>query len=1026
MPNLARLTIRYPIYGWILILLCLVGGMHGVENVSRLEDPEFPMNWAYVITNYPGASAEEVELEVTDRIEDSLQELAYIEKLESKSVPGRSEIMIEMLEEIGESEVQQIYDELRRRVFEASALLPPGAETPLVEDDFGDIYGILYAIKADGYNEAEMHDMAKAISTKIKSVQNVAKVDTRGVPYEAVYIEVDHARLNNFGLSIEDLGKRIWTENQVVPAGSTLFDGRRLRIAQPTPLASVAEIKKLKIGAPGSTDNIRLGDIAAIKRQSVEAPPELVRINGEPAFVIAVSVRPGQNVVTVGHAVDAKMAEIGETLPLGVSFEPIYKQHTIVETAIDTFLRNLTLSVATVVLALFLFMGWRAGIVVGLVLFLTVLGTIEIMNILGIELQRITLGALMIAMGMLVDNGIVIAEGMLVGVRRGMSPEDAAANSVARTQWALLGATVIGILAFAPISLSDDNSGHFLVTLFQVLSISLLLSWVLAITVVPLIGSYLLKSVPTVSEKELYRAWYFRPYESMIGFGLRRAWFTTLIIVLITCTALYSMQFVKTAFFPTNNTPLFFVEYRLQEGTDILTVSENLKDVEEHFIAEPGISSVTSFIGRGEPRFSATVNSEQPNPAFASLMIQVEDLAKIGQHMIDADTYLNESRPDAQVKVKRVEFSPSRDGKIAMRFSGSDPSELRALAEQTKQIFRKHGLLSVRTNWRPQSLQLAPQYNDDNARLAGVSRNDLSRALAYNTHGITIGLMRDKDKLIPIVARAPDAERANIEGLQNRQIWSPAQRRYIPISQVVDEFRLEAGNSVIHRRDRIRTITVSGAPPPNENVNQRFELLQNEVESLPMKPGYSWGWGGEHEANEDANTALTYRIPPAFALMFFITILMFGALRQALVIWMTVPMILCGVALALLITNLPLTFPSMLGVLSLAGMLIKNCIVLVDEIDRRLSEGEKDIKTMQIASISRLRPVMLAALTTIFGMSPLLTDDFFREMAVCIMGGLFFATLVTLVAVPVFYRIALGKRISNQNPTTKLASSIIT
>jgi len=1013
MPNLARLTIRHPIYGWILILVCLFGGIHGVQNVSRLEDPNFPMTWAYVITSYPGASAEEVELEVTDRVEDSLQELPYVDMLVSKSVPGRSEVLVQMLEDIDADESPQVYDELRRRVSEAQMLLPPGADTPLVEDDFGDIYGILYAVTAEGYSEAEIHDMAKAISTKIKKVPNVAKIDTRGVPYEAVYIELDHARLTNFGLSVEDLGRRIWTENQVIPAGSTMLDGRRLRITQPTPLASVSQLRDLKIGTPGSTNTVRLGEIANVHRQAIEVPPELVRINGKAAFIVAVSVTPGENVVTVGHEVDALMADITRTLPLGVSVTPVYKQHSIVESAIDTFLRNLAISVATVVMALFLFMGWRAGIVVGLVLLLTVLGTIEIMNIFGIELQRITLGALMIAMGMLVDNGIVIAEGMLVGVRRGQTPEDAAANSVARTQWALLGATIIGILAFAPISLSDDNSGHFLVTLFQVISISLLLSWILAITVVPLIGSYLLKPGPAVTEKELYSAWYFKPYEWTISFGLRRAWLATMLIVGITTAALYSMQFVKTAFFPTNNTPLFFVDYRLPEGTDILSIAADIEELEAHFIATPGTISVTSFIGRGAPRFAATVDSEQPNPAYASIMVQVDDLAKMEQYMIDADRFVASVRPGAEFKVKRVEFSPTTDDKIAMRFSGPDPTVLRELAEQTMQIYAKHNLLAMRTNWRPQALQLTPQYHEDNARLAGISRNDLSRALAYNTQGITIGLMRDEDKLIPIIARAPDKERADLDGLKNRQIWSPTQRRYVPMSQIVSEFRLEAGNSVIYRRDRTRTITVSAAPQPGENVNERFELLRDEVEAIALPHGYSREWGGEHEANDEANQALTYRIPPAFALMFFITILMFGALRQAVVIWLTVPMILCGVALALLISNLPLTFPSMLGVLSLAGMLIKNCIVLVDEIDRRLAEGNHDIRTMQIASISRLRPVMLAALTTIFGMSPLLTDDFFREMAVCIMGGLSFATLITLVAVPVFYRIALGRRISH-------------
>ena len=1011
--NPARLTLRYPIYGWILILLCLFGGVHGIQNVSRLEDPVFPLTWAYIITTYPGASAEEVEQEVTDRIEDSLQELPYVDTLVSKSVPGRSEIQVEMREEIDASESPQVYDELRRRVSEAQSLLPPGAGVPLVEDDFGDIYGMLFAVTATGYSEAEIHDMAKSISTRIKSVPNVAKIDTRGVPYEAVYVELDHSRLTNFGLSIEDLGRKIWSENQVVPAGSAMFDGRRLRIAQPTPLASVDELRELQIGAPGSTDTLRLGDLAEVKRTSIEVPPELVRINGESAFIIAVSVTQGENVVTVGHAVDELVEELQHTLPLGVSITPVYLQYSIVESAIDKFLRNLSISVGTVVLALFLFMGWRAGVVVGLVLLLTVLGTIEIMNVFGIELQRITLGALMIAMGMLVDNGIVIAEGMLVGVRRGQTPADAAADSVARTQWALLGATIIGILAFAPISLSDDNSGHFLYTLFLVISISLLLSWVLAVTVVPLIGSYLLKPGPEESESQLYSAWYFKPYEWMIGFGLRRAWFTTLMIILITGSALYSMKFVKTAFFPTNNTPIFFVDYRLPEGTDITTNASYIGEMEQHFLSIPGITSVTSFIGRGTPRFAATVDSEQPNSAYTSMMIQVEDLTTMDDHMVEAEKYAKAKLPDAELKVKRVEFSPTSDDKIAMRYSGPDPTVLRELADKTLAVYNKHDLLSMRTNWRPQSLQLAPQYNEDNARLAGISRNDLSRALAYNTHGVTIGLMRDQDKLIPIIARAPDVERSDLEGLQNRQIWSPAQRQYIPMSQVVSEFRLEAGNSMIFRRDRVRTITVSAAPPLHENVNERFAMLRGEVEAIPLPPGYNREWGGEHEANDQANQALTYRIPPAFALMFFVTILMFAALRQAIVIWLTVPMIICGVALGHIITSAPITFPSMLGILSLAGMLIKNCIVLVAEIDRRLEEGEKNIPTMQIASISRLRPVMLAALTTIFGMSPLLTDDFFREMAITIMGGLFFATLVTLVAVPVFYRLALATRITN-------------
>lgn len=1012
MNNLARFVVARPIYGWLLGLACFLGGLHGIENIGRLEDPDYPVQWAYVITAYPGASAEEVELEVTERIEDALQELPHLKQLVSKSVPGRSEIRVELLEEFGTDETPQIFDELRRRVLEAENSLPPGAQPPLVEDDFGDIYGILYAFTARGYSAGEIHDMAKLIAKRLKQVPKVAKVASHGVPAEAVYLELEQARLAQLGFSVDDLAAGLQMENQVVSAGSALFDGRRLRIAQPNAFSSVAALQSMKVGVPGGTEILRLGDLTTIKRTLVEVPPEVVRMNGESVFTIGVSITPGENVVAVGRAVEAEMRALLNDLPLGVEMTPVFRQHVVVDEAIGTFLKNLAISVATVIFALMLFMGWRPGLVVGLALLLTVLGTIEIMYLLSIELQRISLGALMITMGMLVDNGIVIAEGMMVGVRRGQRPEAAAVASVARTQYPLLGATVIGILAFAPISLSDDVSGHFLISLFQVVSISLLLSWLLAVTIIPLAGTYLFKPSAPVSEMALYSAWYFAPYRWLISFGLRRAWLTTWIILAITAGCLYAMQFVKASFFPTNNAPIFYVDYYLQEGTDITTTAADLEPIEQQLLGLEGIEAVTSFIGRGSPRFTAVLVPKQPNPAYANLVIRVSDLTQLNEQMQRVKRLLAGERPDAEVRVSRAEFTTGDGSKIEMRYSGPDPKVLRRLAEQALSIYLRHDLQDRSTDWRPQSLELLPRFDETKARLAGVSRNDVARSLAYNSLGIQIGLLRDGDKLIPIFARAPDAERADLQGLRDRQVWSATQRQYIPISQVVSEFVLLPENTTIRRRDRVRTITAKANQPPGYNANDYFERVRPEVEAIPLPPGYTREWGGEHEANEEANKALGKRIPHAFGIMFFVTILMFGALRQPVVIWLTLPMIVCGVAIGLLVTGLPLTFPSLLGVLSLSGMLIKNCIVLVDEIDKRLAEGPKSIGTMMMASLSRLRPVTLAALTTVFGMSPLLTDAFFREMAVCIMSGLLFATLLTLVAVPVFYRIALGRRLA--------------
>ncbi len=1012
MQNIARFAIEKPIYTWMLVLACLVGGMIGINTVGRFEDPPFPMKFALIITSYDGASAEEVELEVTDVIEAALQELPYVDYMTSKSVPGRSEIQLRLLEQYDDSETPQIYDELRRRVIEAAGRLPPGTGVPLVEDDFGDVYGIMYAVHAPDYSPAEIRDMSRYITKRLKSVPNVAKVQSAGEPYEAMYVEIDHNTFTSLGLPIEALFSSIAVENQVTPAGSVAYDGRRLRIAPPMAFDSVQALGDMPIGGSGRSEILRLSDIASITRQEVEVPPQLIRHNGRPVFTVGVSVTEGQNVVKVGQAVDARMAEILAELPLGVEVDVIYAQHVVVDESIRDFLRNLAMSVATVVLALCVFMGWRAGTVVGAVLLLTVMGTLCIMAMFDIELQRISLGALMIAMGMLVDNGIVVAEGMVIGVRRGLSPTEAAVQSVKRTQFPLLGATIIGIVAFGPISLSDDDSGHFLVSLFQVVMISLLLSWVLAITVVPLFGKYLLRATEAVAEDKLYSGVLYAPYRILLGFGLRRAWFTSLVIVVITAACIWSFQFVKQGFFPTTNSPLIYVDYRLPEGTDINTTAQDVTELEAMLGEMQGVQVVTSFIGRGATRFTTIMSPEQPNSAYSQMVVRVADFTTMNATMADIEARLTAIRPDSEVQVSRAEFTPSGNSKIVARFSGPDTATLRQLADQALDIYVQHHLRDRKTDWRQPALELVPRFDEERARLVGVTRQDLSQALAYATYGVQVGLFRDGDKLLPIIARAPAAERGDVENLPERLVWSPAQQRHIPMTQVVSSLDLVANNSMIHRRDRFRTIEARANPSLGHNATRTFEKVRPEIEAIALPPGYRLEWGGEYEGNEEANTSLTQRIPVALGAMFFITILMFGKLRQPLVIWLTVPMTICGVVLGLLATDLSFTFPSFLGFLSLSGMLLKNCIVLMDEIDKRFAEQGMTLEVMLQASISRLRPVMLAAGTTIAGMSPLLGDAFFLEMAVCIMSGLAFATLLTLVAVPVFYRVSLGKRVT--------------
>lgn len=1010
--NIARFSIERPLYPWLLILGCLVGGVIGIDSVGRLEDPAFPIKMALVLTEYPGASAKEVEQEVTDVVEAALQELPYVEEIVSKSVAGKSEVQVEIKEEYSAAETQQIYDELRRRVSEAASQLPPGAELPLVEDDYSDIYGILYAISAPGYGAADVQDISRRIVTVLKSVPGVAKVQAGGEPQEAVFVEVDQVRLGSLGLPMDALFSGIGAENDITPAGSIAFEGRRLRIAPQTAFDSAAAVRDMRLGRPGSSEIVRLMDIANLVREPVEAPPEIIRHNGERVFIVGVSVIPDENVVEVGRAVDARMQALLSELPLGVTASTIYAQHQVVDEAIKLFFRNLALSVATVVVALCVFMGWRAGAVVGSVLLLTILGTLCIMAALGIELQRISLGALMIAMGMLVDNGIVVAEGMVIGVGRGLTPAEAAARSARRTQFTLLGATVIGIVAFGPISLADDHGGHFLRSLFYVAAIALLLSWVLAMTVVPLLGSRLLKARPGQPEDALYAGWAYAPYRRLLTLGLRRAWLATLAILAVLAVCLWGFQFVKQGFFPTTNAPLFYVNYRLAEGTDILTTAADLEELEQALLADQDVVAVSSFIGRGAPRFTTIMDPEQPNSAYAQLVVRVADVREMDAMMVETRRRLVEWRPDAAVEVSRAEFTPGGDAKIEARFSGPDARVLRTLADQALAIYLQQDLIERRTDWRQPALQITPQYDEVRARLAGVTRRDVSVALAYATFGVPIGLYRENEKMIPIIARAPKAERANVASLPDRLVWSQSQQRYIPMRQVVSSFDLAAEDAMIFRRDRIRTIQAQANPQPGQNAVRAFESVRPLVEAIELPPGYTLEWGGEYESDREANETLLSKIPMALAVMLLITILMFGRIKEALVIWLSVPMTICGVVLGLLATDLTFTFPAFLGFLSLSGMLIKNCIVLIDEIDKRLKEGEANLQTMVQGAVSRLRPVMLAAGTTIAGMSPLLADPFFKEMAVCIMSGLAFATLLTLVAVPVFYRIALGKRIA--------------
>jgi len=995
--DIARASIDRPVNTWLIVLICLFGGLWGLLTLGRLEDPAFTIPVAVVVTPYPGATAEEVEREVTEPLESAIQQMPQLRRVVSRSRPGMSEVEVEIASIYSGRQLPQIWDELRRRVNDAQGGLPEGAEPSRVNDDFGDVAGFFYAVTAPEFSNAEIREFARMLRRELLTVPGVAKVETAGVPLDAIVVEISQERLSRLGLPLQAVIERITAANVVVSSGWTRQGDLRMRIVSRPDLDAVSQLERLRVGRPGSTEQVSILDLATIRVLPVEDPASIIAHNGVPAFTLAVSAVQDANVVSVGEAVAARLALLTQSLPLGVEIQPIYEQHRVVATAIDDFIVSLALSVSIVVGVLCLFMGWRVGLVFG-------------MRIAGIEMERISLGALIIAMGMLVDNAIVVAEGMLINMQRGMNARDAAGQAARRTQIPLLGATVIGIMAFAGIGLSPDATGEFLFSLFAVIGMSLLLSWVLAITATPLLGYYLLRAPAGQAGTDPYAGRIYRVYRSSLLGALRFRWLTLLALIAITLTSFWGFGQVRQGFFPDSNTPLFFVDVQLPQGTDIRATADMMREVDGFILPEPGVAAVSSFTGGGASRFMLTYAPGSAHPGYGQFIIRATSLDVIDPLAERLRARIGEAFPNAQVRTQRLVFGPGAGARIAVRFSGPDAPMLRALAEDAVSRLAQDGRITdLRHDWLEPELVMVPRLDEERASVAGITRTDVAGALRLATSGLRAGTFREGDTQIPILLRAPAGERG-ASALSEREVWSPAEQAFVPMAQVVDSFDTRFEEALIQRRNRVRTITVLANPGPGETADEAFRRIRAGVEAIPRPSGYALEWGGEYESSNDANASLGAQLPFSFLVMLAISVLLFGKLRQPAIIWLVVPMAVTGVVVGLLLTGLPFTFTALLGLLSLSGMLMKNAIVLVDEIDAQIADGVALEDAIPDASVSRLRPILLAAGTTILGMIPLLWDAFFASMAVTIMGGLAFASVLSLVAVPVLYRLMFRDR----------------
>jgi multidrug efflux pump subunit AcrB len=1004
--NIAEASIRYRTTTLVLVVLIIGGGILAYEKLGRLEDPEFTIKEAKVYTAYPGASAAEVEKEVTDKIETAIQQLGQLKRVTSVSSPGLSTITVEIKDKYDKSTLPQVWDELRRKVGDVTDL-PPGTSQSIVYDDFGDVFGVYIAIYGDGFTYAELKEYVKVLRRELLLVQDVAKIVLYGVQQEVVYVEISRAKLGQLGISPEAVYGSLTGQNLVATAGHVNVDNIYVRIEPNGQFETVEEIGDLLILQDDSeSTKVYLKDIARVYRDYEEPPSTIMHLNGRPAIGLAVSTVEGGNVVTMGNALRDRFIQLEKETPVGIELGLIAVQSASVTTAINNFIVSLGQAIIIVVGVLMIAMGLRSGILIGGILLLTVLGTFIVMQMQGIMLERISLGALIIALGMLVDNAIVVVEGILINLQKGMGRIEAASKIVGQTIWPLLGATVVAVLAFAAIGASQDSTGEYCRSLFYVIMISLMLSWLLAITVTPLFGVMFLKVKPGAADKDPYGGVIFTLYRGFLTMCVNQRWLTVLVLVAMMILGVWGFGFVEQSFFPDATRPQFMVHYWLPQGTYIERTEEDLKRLQEDILEIEGVDSVAGFVGAGATRFLLTYSPEDANSAYGMVLVTVDDYKQIPELRKKVQDILDADYPDALAYSRQFALGPGEAQKIQVRFRGPDPVVLRRLSDQAMAILDANpNIVDKMTDWRDRVPMVRPLLAETQARNAGIVRANVCEALNRAFVGEQIGQYREGDELLPIVARSPEEERYDVDNLHDIQIWSDVAHKAIPIGQVILGFETVSEETLIWRRDRLPTITVKCDPKEGTAAAAFGPIMKQFTEEIKVPIGYEMQWGGEYEDSADAQAGLAARMPITVLMMILIVIILFNAIRDPLVIFLTVPLAIIGVTVGLLITRQPFGFMALLGMLSLSGMLIKNAIVLIDEIRTLRKEGTDAYTAVIQAGVSRARPVSMAAVTTVLGMIPLLADAFFVSMAVTIMFGLSFATILTLVVVPVLYSI---------------------
>lgn len=1022
---------RNLVYFFIAVLIA--GGAWSCYEMSKLEDPEIKVKTAMIVTTYPGASAHQVELEVTDVLEKSIRNMGGIDYIESYSYNDLSLIQVELLTTVKDDDVEQYWDLLRRKVEDVRNTLPAGASAPIVKDDFGNVYGMFYALTGDGLSDRELSDYAELIKRELAVLKGIERVELYGKRPECINISLLQDRMANLGVKPAEVLATLNGQNQTTYTGYYENGDNRIRVTVNNKFQTVEDIGNMLIQGHDD-DQLRLRDIARIEKDYESPTRNEMFYDGERSIGILIAASTGSDIVKVGSAVEKELSQLKDKrLPAGVDYHKVFYQPERVGDSLGTFVINLIESVIIVVFILMLTMGFKSGLIIGISLVVTVFGSFLFLETMDGTMQRVSLAAFVLAMGMLVDNAIVIVDGILVDLKAGKNRMEAMTAIGRQTAMPLLGATLIAIIAFLPIFMSPDTAGVYTRDLFIVLAVSLLLSWVLALTHVPLMAERRLhpEADQNVSGKRVYKGWPYALLRKSLSFGLRHRWSFVLSMVALLGLSAWGYGYMRQGFFPDMVYNQMYMEYKLPEGTNSSRVAHDLEEIEAYLKSRKEITHVTRSVGGTPGRYNLVRSIANPSLSYGELIIDFTSPEELENHMDEIQDYLTAHYPDAYVKMKRYNLM-FKKYPIEAQFLGPDPAVLHRLADSARVIMEKSPEIRlITTNWDPQIPVLTVEYDQPAARTLGLSRNDVSMSLLTATSGIPIGSFYQGIHRDNIYLRCLNEKGTPIEDLNNAQVFSslPSLNGLLneetmvklksgtlskeelveslmgstPLKQISKKVDIRWEDPVIPRYNGQRSQSVQCSPAPGIETEKAWQSIAPLIEQIDLPEGYSLEWQGEKAANNQSMEYLFRNFPFAIILMITILIMLFKDYRKPLIIFCCLPFILVGVVAVMLMTGKTFNFVAIVGTLGLIGMLIKNGIVLMDEITLQLNRGVEPITALIDSAQSRLRPVMMASLTTILGMIPLLTDSMFGSLAASIMGGLLFGTLITLLFIPVLY-----------------------